>query len=51
LGSDVLAPKLATFDFAAMKAVWQVEEPEPIMWTVAERRMLVAHAKLLLTED
>jgi hypothetical protein len=51
LGSDALAPKLATFDLAAMKAVWQVEEPDPIMWTVAERRLLVAYTKLLLTED
>jgi hypothetical protein len=62
----VFAPKPATFDLAAMKAVWQVEQPEPIVRTLVDRgllefvkemgryqmhALLVAHAKSLLTED
>ncbi len=62
----VFAPKPATFDLAAMKAVWQVEEPEPIVRTLVDRgllefvremgryqmhALLVAHAKSLLTDD
>ncbi len=62
----VFAPKPATFDLAAMKAVWQVEKPEPIVRTLVDRgllefvkemgryqmhALLVAHAKSLLTED
>lgn len=62
----VFAPKPATFDLAAMKAVWQVEQPEPIVRTLVDRgllefvkemgryqmhALLVAHAKSLLTEN
>jgi hypothetical protein len=61
----VFAPKPATFDLAAMKAVWQVEQPEPIVRNLVDRgllefvkemgryqmhALLVAHAKSLLTE-
>jgi hypothetical protein len=61
----VFAPKPATFDLAAMKAVWQVEEPEQIVRMLVDRgllefvkeigryqmhALLVAHAKSLLTE-
>lgn len=61
----VFAPKPATFDLAAMKAVWQVEQPEPIVRTLVDRGLLefvkemgryqmhpllVAHANSLLTE-
>ncbi len=63
---NVFAPKPATFDLAAMKAVWQVEQPQPIVRTLVDRgllefvqeigryqmhALLVAHAKSLLTED
>ncbi len=56
----------ATFDLAAMKAVWQVEQPEPIVRTLVDRgllefvqeigryqmhALLVAHAKSLLIEE
>ena len=62
----VFAPKPATFDLAAMKAVWQVDDPEPIARALLDRgllefvpslkryqmhALLVAHAKSLLTED
>jgi hypothetical protein len=62
----VFAPKPATFDLEAMKAVWQVEQPESIVRTLVDRgllefvrelgryqmhALLVAHAKSLLTED
>ncbi len=62
----VFAPKPATFDLAAMKAVWSVEQPEPIVRTLVDRgllefvkemgryqmhALLVAHAKSLLTDD
>lgn len=56
------APKPATFDLAAMKAVWGVEDPKPIARTLVERgllepaggrfqmhALLVAHARSLLT--
>jgi hypothetical protein len=61
----VFAPNPATFDLAAMKAVWQVEQPEPIVRTLVDRgllefvkemgryqmhALLVTHAKSLLTE-
>ncbi|MCC7163528.1 MAG: hypothetical protein IT331_13615 [Anaerolineae bacterium] len=60
------APKPATFDLAAMKAVWQIEDPKPIARTLVDRgllepvptigrfqmhALLVMHAKSLLTED
>lgn len=58
------APKPATFDLNAMKAVWMVEDPKPIAKTLVERgllepvngrfqmhALLVAHARSLLTED
>lgn len=38
LGS--FAPAPATFDLAAMKAVWQVEDPEPIARRLIERGLL-----------
>jgi len=57
------APKPATFDLAAMKAVWQVQDPKPIVRELVNRgllepvngkfqmhALLVAHAKALLTE-
>jgi hypothetical protein len=62
----VFAPKPATFDLAAMKAVWQVEDPKPIARTLVGRgllefipemgryqmhALLVMHAKSLLTVD
>lgn len=62
----VFAPKPATFDLAAMKAVWQMENPEPITRTLADRgllefvpemgryrmhALLVMLAKSLLTPD
>lgn len=62
----IFAPKPATFDLAAMKAVWQVENPEPITRTLVDRgllefvkeigryqmhALLVMHAKSLLTLD
>lgn len=60
------APKPATFDLDAMKAVWQLENPKPIARTLVDRglleyvqemgryqmhSLLVMHAKSLLTED
>lgn len=60
------APKPATFDLAALKAVWQVENPKPIVRTLVNRgllerapdldryqlhSLLVMHAKSLLTDD
>lgn len=62
----VFAPKPATFDLAAMKAVWQIEDPRPIARTLVDRgllefvqemgryqmhALLVMHAKSLLTEE
>jgi hypothetical protein len=58
------APKPATFDLGAMKSVWQVEDPKPIVRELVGRgllepagsgrfqmhALLVAHAKSLLTE-
>jgi len=58
------APKPATFDLDAMKFVWQVEDPKPIVRTLVDRgllepvgdtgkyqmhALLIAHAKSLLT--
>lgn len=56
------APKPATFDLNAMKAVWSVEDPKPFARTLIERgllepvggrfqmhALLVAHARSLLT--
>jgi nucleoside phosphorylase len=58
------APKPATFDLNAMKAVWMVEDPRHIARTLVERgllepvgsrfqmhALLVAHAHSLLTDD
>ncbi len=59
------APKPATFDAAAMKAVWEVDDPKPIIRTLVDRGLLepsgegrfwmhailVAHAKSFLTEE
>ena len=60
------APKPATFDLAAMKAVWQVEDPKPTARILADRgllepivelgrfqihALLVLHARSLLTKD
>jgi hypothetical protein len=58
------APKPATFDLNAMKAVWSVDDPRPIARTLVERgllepvgtrfqmhALLVAHAFSLLTDD
>ncbi len=57
---------LTRFDLAAMKAVWQVDQPEPTMSTLVDRgllefvqemgryqmhSLLVAQAKSLLAED
>jgi transcriptional regulator with XRE-family HTH domain len=36
----VFAPKPATFDLAAMKFVWQVEDPKPIVRTLVDRGLL-----------
>lgn len=62
----VFAPKPATFDLAAMKAVWQVEDPKPVARTLVDRgllefvqemgryqmhALLVMLAKSLLTEE
>lgn len=59
----VFAPKPATFDLEAMKSVWQVEDPKPIIRTLVDRgllepipaidryqmhALLVAHAKAFL---
>lgn len=58
------APKPATFDLDAMKAVWMVDDPKPIARTLVERgllepvgsrfqmhALLVAHARSLLTNE
>lgn len=58
------APKPATFDLSAMKAVWMVEDPKSIVRTLVERgllepvgsrfqmhALLVAHARSLLTDE
>jgi nucleoside phosphorylase len=58
------APKPATFDLSAMKAVWMVEDPKPVARILVDRgllepvgdrfqmhALLVSHAKSLLTED
>jgi hypothetical protein len=34
------APKPATFDLAALKSVWQVDDPKPIVRTLSERGLL-----------
>jgi hypothetical protein len=62
----VFAPKPATFDMAAMKFVWQVEDPKPVITTLVDRGLLefvpeldryqmhailVMLAKTLLTDD
>jgi hypothetical protein len=61
----VFAPKPATFDLAAMQAVWEVKDPKPIARALVDRglleyiqemgryqmhALLVMHAKSLLTE-
>jgi len=58
------APKPATFDLHAMKAVWMVDDPKPIARTLVDRgllepvdsrfqmhALLVAHANSLLTDE
>jgi hypothetical protein len=58
------APKPATFDLNALKAMWLVDDPRPIARTLVERgllepvgarfqmhALLVAHARSLLTND
>lgn len=59
------APKPATFDLAAMKAMWQMEDPKKIARALVDRgllepvpperfqmhALLVMHAKSLLTKD
>ncbi len=59
------APKPATFDAAALQAVWMVDDPRPMVRTLVARgllepvdaqrfqmhALLVAHAKSLLTEN
>jgi hypothetical protein len=59
------APKPATFDAAALHAVWMVDDPRPMIRTLVSRgllepvdaqrfqmhALLVAHARSLLTED
>ncbi len=62
----VVVSNPATLDLATLKAMRQVEQPEPIVRTLVDRRLLefmeemgryqmhtllVAHAKSLLTED
>ena len=62
----VFAPKPATFDLAALKAVWEVDDPKPTARILVDRgllefvpeigryqmhALLVAHAKSLLPED
>jgi hypothetical protein len=58
------APKPATFDLAAMQAVWQMDDPKPIARKLVDRgllepasagrfqmhALLVMHAKSLCTE-
>jgi hypothetical protein len=61
LGS--FAPKPATFDLAAMQAVWEVDDPKPIVRALVDRgllepvagrfqmhALLVLHARSLLTD-
>jgi len=59
------APKPATFDLAAMKAVWQVDDPKPVARKLVDRgllepasagrfqmhALLVMHAKSLCSDD
>lgn len=59
------APKPATFDAAAMQAVWKIDDPRPTIRTLVDRGLLepssqsrfwmhailVAHAKSFLTEE
>ena len=59
------APKPATFDLAAMKAVWQVDDPKPTIRKLVDHgllepvghgrfqmhALLVKHARSLLTEE
>ena len=58
------APKPATFDLTALKAVWMVEDPKPIARILVDRgllepvgtrfqmhALLVAHARSLLSDD
>jgi nucleoside phosphorylase len=58
------APKPATFDLSAMKAVWMIEDPKPVVRALMDRgllepvgsrfqmhALLVAHARSLLTDD
>jgi len=62
----VFAPKPATFDMEAMKFVWQMEDPKPVIKTLVDRgllefvpeldryqmhALLVMLAKTLLTEE
>lgn len=62
----VFAPKPATFDMDAMKFVWQMEDPKPVIKTLVDRgllefvpelgryqmhALLVMLAKTLLTDD
>jgi hypothetical protein len=58
------APKPATFDLAALKAIWQVDDPKPMVRRLVERglleavgsgrfqmhALLVKHARSLLEE-
>jgi hypothetical protein len=60
----VFAPDPATFDFAAMKAIWQVSDPESVLRTLFDRgliepagfgrfrmhALLFLHARSFLTE-
>jgi hypothetical protein len=59
------APKPATFDVEAMRAVWDVDDPRPIIRTLVDRGLLettgqnrfwmhailVMHAQSFLTEE
>lgn len=61
----VFAPKPATFDLKAMKAVWQVDDPKPIVRDLVDHgllepveherfqmhALLVKHARSLLTDE
>jgi nucleoside phosphorylase len=57
------APKPATFDLSALKAVWQLEDPKPVVRTLVDRgllepiggrfqmhALLVQHARALLSQ-
>ena len=59
----VFAPKPATFDLEAMRAVWQIDDPKPFARILVDRglleavggrfqmhALLVMHAKSLLQE-